>query len=104
MGRVFDPKCRSCGHEWRGEVVGGSMRAVSYRCDRCGAVGHVTNEDLVRAGLFEGRSVWGLTRLQAEKVLGTCSCGGAFDIDAPARCPRCHSDDVDLGGPRAMVD
>lgn len=71
MGRVFDPKCRSCGHEWRGEVVGGSMRAVSYRCDRCGAVGHVTNEDLVRA-VGDGRKLRGC---DGRKLRGVCRVG-----------------------------
>ncbi len=105
MGRVVDPKCRSCGHEWEGEILGGLRSAGYYRCDRCGSIQAVRFDDLSRAGLANDRSLWDLTRRQAKRVLGTCSCGGAFDKNAPVRCPECSSDDVDLDrGPWIMAD
>jgi predicted Zn-ribbon and HTH transcriptional regulator len=104
VGYIVEPTCRACGHRWDNELIGGTMLVGVYRCDRCGKGDGVGIEDLQRAGLYPLRSPWNLNRRDARKVLGLCTCGGAFAADAPVRCPKCGSDEVDVGGPTMMVD
>ena len=104
MGSIHSPTCRSCGHHWENELIGGLMMAGQYRCETCGMDVMVDAEGLQSAGLPAETSLWDLTAEQVRDAVGACGCGGAFSADAPARCPRCRGTDVDLGVPFIMVD
>ena len=39
-----------------------------------------------------------------EQFAGKCKCGGQFSLTAPVRCPKCKSDDIDLGEAMIMYD
>ncbi len=104
MATAVDARCRACGLSWSGELLGGTRMAGKYRCTRCGAARSVTSDDLATAGLTGIASIWDMGRRHARKVLGRCSCGGAYDHRAPVRCPRCNSADVDLTDLGIRVD
>ena len=104
MGSVHSPTCQSCGHHWENELIGGLMSVGQYRCDACGKGQMVSAEEVVDADLPGDASPWTLTADQVRALVGSCFCGGTFDADAPARCPRCNSTEIDLGPPEIMVD
>lgn len=50
-------------------------------------------------------SAHGLTDEQFRRIAGACpQCGGAFSREAPIRCPKCLSTNLEEGPPKAMVD
>jgi len=101
MGQMVNPKCRACGHEWAGELLGGTMLMGVYRCTKCPETREVTIVELSAAGLDD--APWSLPARKADHVLGRCACGGRFRYDAPVRCPECHSDDVDVEGDSGVI-
>lgn len=104
VATAVDARCRACEHSWSGELLGGTRMAGKYRCTRCGEARSVTSEDLDAAGLTGIASIWDMSRRQARKVLGRCSCGGAYDHRAAVRCPHCHSADLELTDLGIRVD
>ena len=76
MGHTYGAICNECGTHF--EVNEGSgMLAMPFHCDRC------------------GKEWWwnsgpdGPTDKKTDPP--RCSCGGRFSMDAPPRCPKCHS-------------
>lgn len=39
-----------------------------------------------------------------EALAGLCGCGGHYRMDAPVRCPHCHSSHVEEGESTVMYD
>ena len=79
MGRGYSAVCGAC--QTKVEVNEGSgMIAMPYHCDRCG-----------KEWWFEFGSD-GPFGKQADPP--PCGCGGEFKLDAPPRCPSCHSTDL----------
>lgn len=54
-------------------------------CDQCGRGKGVGVDEIIAANLSwnddEG----------IKKLAGKCSCGGSYDVNAKARCPKCRS-------------
>jgi len=84
-----DTKCINCGYKFR-LSIGGTMRAYELRCNICG------KSILVMRKVSGGRSCLEDNEIaNAEKTARKCSCGGDFKYDAPARCPKCRSTDIE---------
>ena len=86
VGRSYGAICKDCGK--RVKVNGGSgMNFHLLRCDRCGAERAFALDEWDQALVHNG-------------------CGGRFDSDAPAHCPRCKYPDhrQDYGEPEIMYD
>lgn len=83
-------RCEHCGVTSPYEMVhnGFNDSAFAY-CDRCGRVAIV---DLVEIERRLGQVPALVTPLPEEVAehLASCTCGGSFKGDAPARCPSCH--------------
>lgn len=93
-------------------MSGPGMRFLVFHCDRCGrdkgvgfdAFGGDIEASSVGLGpytLERARDMeWppairtqrAELRQRVEAIAGACPCGGAFSLDAPARCPECGSD------------
>lgn len=91
MGRGYQALCKQCGTEV--EVNEGSgMIAMPFRCEDC------------------GKEWWwhfgpgGPMGKEANPP--TCECGGRFTLEAPPRCPKCRSTDLerDPSGYEVMYD
>lgn len=85
MGRSFDAICQDCGtHFFVSE--GPDMRFFLLHCDQCGREKAVGTDEIIAAHLSwdDGKGI--------NKLAGKCSCGGSYDVNAKARCPRCRSD------------
>jgi len=83
MGHIATAKCLDCGETF---IVnhGGGFFFYLLRCDRCGETKSIELDDL---GDLHG----------IEAVTGNCRCGGKYTLDAPPRCPKCHSTRIEEG-------
>lgn len=80
MGYGYDVICKECGT--KSQVSEGSgMIAMPFHCDRCG------QEWWWEFG--EGGP------MGKEANPPPCSCGGTFKSDAPPRCPKCRSAELE---------
>ena len=117
--------CSDCGHRHR-VMTGPGMKFLLLHCDKCGRDQGVGFEalapwldktplgvgpyDLDRARDKDWppavRSKRRKLRNRVERLVGPCPCGGAFRLDAPARCPECGSDKYspDPGGEHILYD
>lgn len=123
MGVLRKAKCRKCNKSFEVHDGGGFIFHM-LRCDTCGKEKQVLFNKL---GDLHFRYLMGLNmpysmvtppiddfirntypgkllseneyhRLVSEKV-GKCRCGGNYTFDAPFRCPKCRSTEIDdLGG------
>lgn len=129
MGQISKTQCRSCGHEFE-LAEGGGFRFHLLRCDRCGETVSMSFEQL---GELHLRFIKGLTgpycvaTREEDEVIqrtfsgsaiscreyeeaiedraGACACGGVFKFNAPPRCPRCRSTDLESrADPHIMFD
>jgi predicted Zn-ribbon and HTH transcriptional regulator len=122
MGRTFDATCRECGDVFRASE-GGGRRFEAVRCTECGEGGAIGHEEIAEAhrrfversdeamGIQDDREAdVAFERARAEffavvnAAAGECSCGGRFRHDAPLRCPRCRSTDLERGNVRRLFD
>ena len=122
--------CQTCGHR---AVVreGGGRGLYLLHCERCGEAKLLTRDDVrephlrylkglpesgreltadydkaaVDACPGEPLSLEGFLAA-VEAAAGTCACGGAYSLEAPPRCPQCHSADLtdDPDGPGIVYD
>lgn len=107
MGCIFEATCRCCGHRFEFRS-GGGMIAHYLHCDQC-SIGKSVRFDEFKALTVGGPQNPGTDAsydATVESVAGKCSCGGSFKFDAPIRCPRCRSTDVDWDedNPSVLID
>jgi Zn finger protein HypA/HybF involved in hydrogenase expression len=121
MGSQVNAKCRECGNTFT-VMHGGGFFFHLVRCDQCGETQSIKFSDL---GELHLRYLKGLPGPYAmvsrehdlyvkehlpvepisedeyhkgiEALAGTCHCGGNYRLDAPPRCPKCHSTQIDEG-------
>jgi hypothetical protein len=111
MGESHMVVCSDCGQHFR-MTSGPGMKFLVLHCDKCGrdkgigfdAFGaslEQTSEGVGPYNLEQARDMdWpaairsqrAALRQRVESIAGPCPCGGAFTLDAPARCPDCSSD------------
>lgn len=132
MGSASGYICRTCGTHFMAKSGGGFFFDLLH-CDTCGATRSVGHQELgdIHLGFVKGlpgpyavaraamdRRIQAeypgktLTRDEyhaaAEAAVDSCTCGGHFRYDAPARCPGCRSTqdqwDGDPTGPMVCVD
>ena len=115
MGYQVEAKCLHCGTTFTVEHDGGFFSHL-VRCDKCGKTKFIGFDEL---GELHLRYLKGLSgpycianaeydeyvrtyvplepiseseyRRGIEDVAGRCACGGKYTLDAPPRCPNCHS-------------
>jgi len=121
MGKRVRAKCLKCGERFEFDDGGGFLFHL-LRCDRCGKTKSIGFDDIPE---LHARYIKGLPgpysvvsaehdrRIQqdptirpiseeeyrkgVEEFAGLCSCKGRFRFDAPPRCPKCRSTDVERG-------
>ena len=128
MGHRFKATCNGCGSEFEGSDGGGFFFHL-LRCDRCGegrAIGfeeigepHLqylkglggpycgasSEADEIVRETYPGEPITEEQYHQAvERQAGNCDCGGRFVFDAPVRCPKCRSTDIEQGEILMMYD
>ena len=91
MATLLMVVCRQCGKE-TDEMDGAIMAGPRPRCLQCGRSGLIPVEDLMAARADES-SEW--TDRHLGQLAGVCTCGGTFSEDAPLRCTKCRSTDLD---------
>ena len=90
MGRGYGAICNECGERFKVND-GSGMIAMPFHCDRCGK---------------EWWRHFGSGGPIGEPDPPLCKCGGVFDVDAPARCANCRSNDYsrDPRGYKTLYD
>ena len=91
MSRGWIARCKSCAEEFQ-SYEGPSMVWWPLRCDQCGKERRVALSVLWKMGWD-----WGDEQSNAaiEKRLKRCTCGGRHRFEAPVRCPKCKSTDIE---------
>jgi ssDNA-binding Zn-finger/Zn-ribbon topoisomerase 1 len=107
MGCVVKAECLDCGKNFE-MYQGPSALAHLVRCDKCGKTKFIGFKDLGELrlrylkGLSEPYSIWAIFKAKkhiskeeyyrgVSAFAGRCECGGNYTLDAPQRCPKCHS-------------
>jgi hypothetical protein len=121
MGHTATAKCLECGEIFTVSHSGGFFFHL-LRCDTCGEAKSIGLDGL---GDLHPRHPKGLpascsfSRMEhgeqvhkdasaepiskddfyhgIEAVAGNCRCGGKYTLDAPPRCPKCHSTRIEEG-------
>ncbi len=121
MGRFYRERCKECGFEFVVKSGGGFFFHL-LRCDTCGETRSVNHKGIGEPFLRYVKGLKGhyssvtmerdediqanypgepITEEEYHSVvaemLGKCSCGGKYRFDAPPRCERCRS--AELEGP-----
>jgi hypothetical protein len=92
MAMMLEVSCRQCGAQSQ-QLDGATMSGPRPRCWVCGRSRLVSVEDVIKA-TTDGQSVdWSDANIA--KLAGPCKCGGTFSEDAPLRCKKCRSTDLD---------
>ena len=119
MGHTAEHKCLDCGKDFEAEHDGGFFFHL-LRCDSCGKTKEVSFEEIED---LHTRYIKGLPgpycvassehddyvqqnvdveplsekdyNNGVEKFAGVCKCGGSFLFDAPVRCPKCRSINIE---------
>lgn len=105
MGYSEGVICTACGHRFiRSE--GGGFAFDLLHCDRCGRERRVPREQVRTRGRRPVTTAEDPSLSIEERLAGRCPCGGQFRLDAPARCPKCRSDEYqsDPEGYQVMYD
>lgn len=128
MGQMINCTCLDCGDTFTISEGGGFFFHL-VRCEKCGETRGISFDEL---GELHDRYIKGLGMpyssaseqhdrvIQAdphilpiteaeydrgvEEKAGTCTCGGKFKLNAPARCPKCHSVSLEKGESGMMYD
>ena len=123
MGAEYSARCQKCGNAFS-VMQGGGFSFHLLRCDKCGKEKSVGFRELIdlhnrslaapnsKANAAPGRYIPEntpgppLTEGETETLIRKHRCGGRFRFDAPPRCPKCRSTDIDLDerGPTVMYD
>lgn len=80
MGMTVGMVCQACAHRFDWSEGPGFMTMV-FHCDRCGR-----EKDLDRLMVSDEL---------IENGVGSCRCRGTYRVDAPCRCPKCRSTQVE---------
>jgi Zn finger protein HypA/HybF involved in hydrogenase expression len=121
MGDKFEAKCNDCGHVFS-VSDGGGFTFHLLRCNQCGETKTVLFEEIADLhfrylkGLPGPYSVVTSERDEwikedydgepiseseyyrgVEEFAGRCHCKGEYKIEAPPRCPKCHSSNIEGG-------
>jgi len=119
MGSTYGATCKKCGKTFEYNEGGGFVFHL-LRCDKCGKEREIGFEEI---GEPHKKYIKGLSvpyssassesdediqknypgdpiteeeyHLEVEKMVGDCKCGGTFRFDAPPRCPKCKSTDLE---------
>jgi hypothetical protein len=128
MGHEVQAKCLDCGETFS-VAHGGGFSFHLVRCDKCGESKSIRFDDL---GELHTRYMKGLSGpfsiatakhdediqkhapvepiseaeyLQGiEAIAGKCRCRGKYTLNAPPRCPKCHSTRIEEGRIDIMYD
>src|SRR5262249_28098274 len=97
MGSIFQATCKTCQHSFCASQ-GGGFDFVELRCCRCG-----------QSKVIEDEGNWDTYPpdeyyRRIEEVAVTCHCGGRFTFDAPLRCPKCGSTEIERGEDEVLND
>lgn len=84
MGVSYVLICQNCNNQYRLNK-GPGMLFHFLRCKLCGQETRIDMRTVNDAQL--GPNYEGI-----DKLVGKCSCGGDFAVDAEPRCPECGSD------------
>ncbi|MFH1743624.1 MAG: hypothetical protein ABIH23_31860 [bacterium] len=129
MGHTCDAKCLKCGEEFSVNEGGGFSFHLLH-CDRCGKEKDVTFEELGEIHLqyikglpgpycmatserdraiqeeYEGEAITEEEyHAEVENIAGVHEeCGGQFRFEAPPRCPKCGSDEIEKSEPTVLYD
>jgi Zn finger protein HypA/HybF involved in hydrogenase expression len=119
MGHTYGAKCGECGAEF--EVSeGGGFTFHLLHCDRCGKGKSISFDKIGELHLRYVKGLdmpystvtWDSDRFiqetytgepiseaeyhqEIEKLTRKCRCGGRYRFDAPPRCPKCRSTDIE---------
>lgn len=98
MGQLLDVVCHRCGARSR-QIDGAVMLGFNPRCLGCGRTRFVSLEALADSDPpgadATSEETWRLRELRIPELAGTCECGNGFSEEAPIRCLRCRSSDVE---------
>jgi len=130
MGCRYAVKCVQCEHKFSINEGGGFFFHL-LRCDSCGEELPVEFNEIGEAHLKYLKELPGPYCVASsefdrsvrenypgeplseeeyhvivEQIAGACSCGGSFKFDAPPRCPKCKSTELeyDPKGPSLLFD
>ena len=121
MGQSFKATCKKCKKKFPAND-GGGFFFHKLHCDKCGKEKDIAFEKLGDTHLRYLKGLEGPYSVVSsehdkyvrenylgeplkeeeynkavEEFAGKCKCGGQFSMEAPIRCPKCKSDDIDLG-------
>lgn len=92
MGVAYRVKCNNCGNDFTANV-GGGIDFYLLHCGECGKDKRVSIAE-VTTKMLAGEITEEDPNKRIERVAGDCEgCSGHYRVDAPVRCPKCHSDD-----------
>jgi Zn finger protein HypA/HybF involved in hydrogenase expression len=120
LGCEYKATCKECGKRFRIHEGGGFAFHLLH-CNKCGKERSISFE---RLGEIHYRYLKGLSGpysiatsssdrhiqqnyagtplseeeyyVSVEKIVGKCRCGGQFEFNASARCPKCKSTNLDV--------
>lgn len=94
MGTAYDATCQQCGHRFEVHEGGGFFFHLLH-CDMCGRTKNISFDEVRESAPEDGSETASPFDYETvEAMAGQCRCGGAFRMDAPARCPKCRSSDL----------
>ena len=121
MGHTFEALCNDCGHVFS-VSDGGGVTFHLVRCNKCGETKQILFDEIADLhfrylkGLpgpysiatserdewirehYDGEPISETEYYSGvEKFAGRCDCKGEYKMDAPPRCPKCHSLNIDEG-------
>ena len=103
MGYAYRARCKKCGHKFMVHD-GPGFHFVVLRCDKCGREKTVERIKILEFIEKHKKDREKFTEITAaEKIAGKCKCGGHFKVDAPPRCPKCGSTDLEDTGEVSML-
>jgi len=119
MGHAYQAKCKKCRHEFEVQEGGGFFFHL-LRCDECGKTKSISFDEIGDPHLkyikglgspycvasskidkniqenYPGESISKKKyHSEVEKIVGKCGCSGQFKFEAPPRCPKCKSLDIE---------
>jgi len=94
---ITEAKCNDCGHVFMLRE-GPLKRATQLKCELCGEERLIDNRNFDKDLSFEERISL------VEKRAGKCHCGGHFRYNAPSRCPKCKSKNIEEYGSPMCAD
>ena len=103
MGASYEAVCRACGHTFSARL-GGGWNFILVRCTECGR--SKTHDKDAHNEPDKGASgpASAANQRANHPAAGRCQCGGEYTEDAPVRCPRCKSTDIEIGEPDILYD